>query len=415
MGNRISRYSFGGSMTQIPFANTVFLTGATGVLGGRLLRDLLRSTSAHVYCLVRGDDQRACTERLCAMLDLYDSGGLAKRSFDTRVTVLCGDVTLDRFGLPPEVYHDLQQTTQITVHAAANTSLLVKYSRLEPINVRGTGRIIEFCLGTPSRSLAYVSTYTVMGDKTFDRTVRFREQDYDLGQGFEHLNYQRSKFVAEGLVRAATDRGLRWRIFRPGQIYGDSTSGAYPQAHAQVSGLFYDLFKTAMDTGVMPDSHIHFDVVPVDYVSRGIVALAAVEDHVYGVFHLINPDVKSFAEVMALLRRRGYAIELLPEKIYQQRLRAGQITKNGEPYASTTLTAFWRWYFVARVSFHDSATTDCEFTRSLLEKLGVTCAPIDDRLIATSVDAGIRDGYCPPPGAPASAARADLNCEAPLA
>jgi hypothetical protein len=35
--------------------------------------------------------------------------------------------------------------------------------------------VIEFCLGTAEKSLSYVSTYTVMGDKTFDERVRFRE------------------------------------------------------------------------------------------------------------------------------------------------------------------------------------------------------------------------------------------------
>src|SRR5277367_2909314 len=37
----------------ITFPKTVFLTGATGVLGGRILKDLLQATTARVYCLVR--------------------------------------------------------------------------------------------------------------------------------------------------------------------------------------------------------------------------------------------------------------------------------------------------------------------------------------------------------------------------
>ena len=379
------------------FPRTVFLTGSTGVLGGSILKDLLQSTSARVHCLVRGRDLAACRERVRSFVRLYDPAGRLDGEFDSRVTVLPGDVTQEQLGLSARVYAGLQDQTELTIHAAANTSLLVKYKRLEPTNVRGTGRMIEFCLGSAGKTLSYVSSYTVMGNKTFDRSVRFRETDYDLGQGFEHLNYQRSKFIAEGMVRGARERGLQWRIFRPGQIYGDSVTGAYPHAETQVSGLFYDLFRTAMDTRVMPQSQIHYDVVPVDYVSRGIVALSAGPENLFDVYHLTNPDAKTFAQVMGLLQELGYDIELLPEEIYKQRLRAGEITKAGAPYSSTMLAAFSRWYFVAKISFHDSAVTDCEYTRSKLERLGVTCAPIDRKLMQTYVQAGIRDGYLPRP------------------
>src|SRR5258706_10655792 len=142
--------------------------------------------------------------------------------------VLGGDVRQDRLGLSASAFADLQSLTDITIHAAANTSLLLKYKRLEPINVQGTGRVIEFCLGTAEKNLSYVSTYTVMGDKTFDDSVRFQETDYDLGQGFKYMSYQRSKFPAEAMVRGARERGLKGRIFLPGQIYGVSISCAYP-------------------------------------------------------------------------------------------------------------------------------------------------------------------------------------------
>jgi thioester reductase-like protein len=257
--------------------------------------------------------------------------------------------------------------------------------------------VIEFCLGTVEKNLSYVSTYTVMGDKTFDDSVRFQETDYDLGQGFKYMNYQRSKFRAEAMVRGAQARGLKWRIFRPGQIYGDSITGAYPHSETQVTGLFYDLFRTAMDTRVMPESYIHYDVVPVDYVSRGIVALSAGVENLFDVYHLTNPDAKTFSQVMGLLREIGYAIDLVPEEIYKQKLRRGEITKNGEPYTSTMLKAFSLWYFISKISFYGSAMTDCEYTRAKLEKLGVTCAPINRKLIETYVHAGIREGYFPRP------------------
>jgi thioester reductase-like protein len=379
------------------FPKTVLLTGATGVLGGRILKDLLQSTSSRIYCLTRGEDPLQCRERVRSLLGVYGAGQAVEAEFRARVVVLPGDVTRDRLGLTESLYAELQGQTDITIHAAANTSLLVKYKRLEPINVQGTGRVIEFSLGTAQKNFSYVSTFTVMGDKTFDRHVCFRESDYDLGQGFNYMNYQQSKFRAEAMVRAARQRGLRWRIFRPGQIYGDSATGAYPHSTTQVSGLFYDLFKTAMDTGVMPEAYNHYDVVPVDYVSQGIVALSAQSVNFFEVYHLTNPDAKTFAEVMGILREIGYRIDLLPEEAYKLKLQSGDITKDGAPYTSTMLKAFRLWYFISKVSFYGSARTDCEYTRSQLEKLGVHCAPINRKLIETYVRAGIREGYFPRP------------------
>jgi thioester reductase-like protein len=377
------------------FPRTVFLTGATGVLGGRILTDLLQSTAARIYCLARGRDAADCRQRVRSLLRVYDPEATLESQFLSRVVVLGGDVTQERLGLGAELFAELQGQTDLTIHAAANTSLLGKYKRLEPINVHGTARVIEFCLGTQSKSLSFVSTYTVMGDKTFDDSVCFRETDYDLGQGFAHMNYQRSKFRAEAMVRAARERGLKWRIFRPGQIYGDSVTGAYPHSATRVTGLFYDLFRTAMDTGVMPEAYIHYDVVPVNYVSRGIIALSAETESFFDVYHLTNPDAKSFAQVMGLLRETGYPIELLPEEIYKERLRSAAITKNGATYTSAMLKAFRLWYFISKVSFRSSAMTDCEYTRAKLEKLGVTCAPLNRKLIETYVRAGIREGYFP--------------------
>jgi thioester reductase-like protein len=379
------------------FPKTVFLTGATGVLGGRLLKDLLLATSCRVFCLARGADSVDCRNRVQAFLRVYDEHRTLEPEFCARVTVLPGDVTRNRLGLTEADFGELQRQTDITIHAAANTSLLAKYKRLEATNVHGTGHVIEFCLGTAAKILSYVSTYTVMGDKTFDAQFRFQERDYDLGQGFNHLNYQRSKFRAEGMVRAAQTHGLKWRIFRPGQIYGDSATGAYPHSSTQVAGLFYDLFKTAMETGVMPEAYLHYDVVPVDYVSKAIIALSVGTENLYDVYHLINPDAKNFTQVMGYLREMGYPIELLPEEVYKERLRAGKITRNGVPYASTMLTAFSLWYFIAKVSFYASATTSCEYTRSALHKLGIFCAPLDRRLIETFVNAGIRGRYFPAP------------------
>jgi len=75
------------------FPATVFLTGATGVLGGRILTDLLQSTSARIYCLARGRDASHCRQRVGSLLRVYGADAALESEFLSRVVVLNGDVT----------------------------------------------------------------------------------------------------------------------------------------------------------------------------------------------------------------------------------------------------------------------------------------------------------------------------------
>ncbi|WP_446462105.1 SDR family oxidoreductase [Streptomyces sp. BRA346] len=52
----------------------VLLTGATGFLGSFLLRDLLRTTSARIHCLIRGVDEADARARLGAAAPWYQTG-----------------------------------------------------------------------------------------------------------------------------------------------------------------------------------------------------------------------------------------------------------------------------------------------------------------------------------------------------
>ena len=105
------------------FPETVFLTGATGVLGGRILKELLQSTSSRIYCLARGQSPAHSQERVRSFLRVYDEKDTLESEFLSRVIVLGGDVTRERLGLSEEIFARLQSETDITIHAAANTSL----------------------------------------------------------------------------------------------------------------------------------------------------------------------------------------------------------------------------------------------------------------------------------------------------
>src|SRR2546422_11145687 len=101
-------------------SSTILLTGVTGLIGGELVRRLLRTHSAPIYCLVRpglrGDARARLIERLHLSDDEQTSVGLAAPSpSDPQISAgdspwpdagpaanlqaLAGDVALPRFGL----------------------------------------------------------------------------------------------------------------------------------------------------------------------------------------------------------------------------------------------------------------------------------------------------------------------------
>lgn len=375
----------------------ILLTGATGVLGAHLLKELLETTRSTIHCLVRAEHPGHAAQRLLSILRAYDPEGRLLEAFRARVRPVVGEVSQPLLGLDPVAYAAFAETIDAIVHMAACTKLFFDFERLSPVNVGGTQNVIDFALKTRRRYLCYVSTYTVMGDKTFDPSCVFRETDLDLGQGFEHLAYQESKFRAERLVRQARERGLVWNILRPGQVFGESRTGCYPHDLGTVSMLFYDIFKTIIETGVALHSQAHYDITPVDYVSRASVFLALGREAFFQTYHLTNPDVKTYFQVVNLVRDLGYPIEILPIPEYRDRLFERRLLKDGKPYSSLTLKAFRFWLSRERFDFRSSAVTDCSLTRLALAPEGIHCPRIDSALLGTYLRAGVRTGYFPEP------------------
>ncbi len=381
------------STNLISGPENVFLTGATGVLGAHLLKELLKTTKAKVYCLIRAQSQEHAMERLSTLIRVYDPAFELKEEFLSRAVPVIGDASLPKLGLSDSDYQHLIENTDVTLHVAALTNLFLNYRRIEPINVGGTRSIIEFVLKTNSKYLCHVSTHTITGDKVFDPTVCFKEKDLDIGQGFDHMTYQKSKFIAEQMVREATKQGLVWNIMRPGQIFGESTTGRYPLRESNVSGLFYNILKTVIDTSLAMESPSYFDVVPVDYVSRATIALGLNPAKNFETYHLVNPDAKSYSEVISIIKKLGFKIEVIPQLEYKRRLLNNEITfVDGSEYKSGTTSAF-KWWFKRGIHFYESASTDCEYTASVLRDYGIFCPRVDEKLLGTYVEAAVRQNY----------------------
>jgi thioester reductase-like protein len=383
-----------------PFAaDSVFITGVTGVLGGKLLYDLLTGTSATMTCLVRGEDLRRATDRIRYFLGVYDPGGKLTAEFERRVIPLLGDVSLPRLGLDDATWDRLAAGTDVIIHAASKTTLVSFYEALAPTNVEGTRRVVDLALATRQKYLIYVSSFSALGDYLYTSNPPFTERDLELGQGYEHLPYQETKYHSEKLIRAASDQGLAWNIFRPGNIMGDAVTGRYPFAEVSVKGMYYDIFRTIAETGVSALTPIHWDISPVDYVSSSIIQLGLRRPSYRETYHLTNPDIRSLFDVSQHISEFGYNLRYLSidEFHHWATERLFRYRGTDRLFESQAIEMIKYGYEIwGRDHYLDSSPPDSSYTHGILAASGIACPPIAD-LVPRYLRHCIEAEYLPAP------------------
>lgn len=372
------------SIPQLFKSDVVFVTGGTGVLGGYLVKLLLTDTNKTVYLLTRAKTQAIAKTKLVELLNAYETSTEALAKIDTNIKFLLGDVSEEFFGLSENEYHKLQNRVDVVIHAAAIISLHGLYESLVPVNVVGTQHAIDFALGTKQKYMVYVSSYSMMGNIILDKNPDFTEHDFDREQTFHKMGYQQTKFEAEYLVRTATEKGLKWNIVRPGDIFGDSKTGSYPLVIPQFTGIFYDLLRTVIYTKVAVNSKVHFDVTPVDYASRGLLYIGLEHPAIYGTYHLTNPSTRTYSHVIECIKNIGYPIEETTLDDYMNRLVNQKLLHKGKPYKSRTLELLQ----FNPIMVLSTATTHVgtEITQAVLEPAGIVCPKIDETLMKTYLD-----------------------------
>ena len=246
--------------------STVLLTGATGFVGMSVLARLLERSQRRIVALVRATDRAGAQARLRGVLGrLFGDDG----AHVVRVEALPGDVTAPALGLSGATAASLAERIGAVVHCAASVSFSQPLEEARAINAEGTRSVLDLTRLAAERGglerLVHVSTAYVAG--THEGT--FREADLDVGQGFRN-SYERSKHEAERLVHDRAE-GIPTSIARPSIIVGERETGwtaafnvLYWPLRAFARGL-YDVVPAVPST--------HVDIVPVDYVADGILAL----------------------------------------------------------------------------------------------------------------------------------------------
>lgn len=266
------------------------VTGGTGFIGRRVVDRLLATRpDARVWVLVRRQSLGRF-ERLAA-----DWGERVKPLVAALPELDLADATLAELGRVDHV-----------VHCAAVYDITAGEADQRATNVEGTRAVIALAqrLGA---TLHHVSSIAVAGEFPGEYT----EDDFDVGQRLP-TPYHRTKFEAELLVRSAP--GLRYRIYRPAVVVGDSRTGEMDK----VDGPYYFFGVLArlavlpsLTPILLPDTG-RTNIVPVDYVADALVALMHADGQDGRTFHLTAPKTvglqgiyRGVAKAAGLPRARG--------------------------------------------------------------------------------------------------------------
>ncbi|BBX71754.1 short chain dehydrogenase [Mycolicibacterium psychrotolerans] len=246
------------------------VTGGTGFLGRHLVTRLLaRPGTEAVHVLVR----RGSLGRFERLAHCWDG----------RVTPLVGDLTAPDLGLTDDDVATLGAVDHV-LHCAAIYDITAPEEQQREANVDGTRAVIALSRRLDA-TLHHVSSIAVAGSFRGE----FTEDDVDVGQELP-TPYHRTKFEAELLVRAAP--GLRFRVYRPAVVVGDSRTGEMDK----IDGPYYffpilsSLAALPRFTPMLLPATGRTNIVPVDYVVDAVAALMHLDGRDGQTFHLTAPS-----------------------------------------------------------------------------------------------------------------------------
>jgi dihydroflavonol-4-reductase len=214
----------------------VFITGATGFIGGHVARKL-RKRGDEVVALVRSPDKASSLSELgCELVegDLSDA------------TAIRGAV----------------EGCDAAIHAAAVYKVGIPKGEREPMyeaNVRGTERVLDAAIDAGVGKIVYVSTVNVFGNtngEVVDETYERRVED-----GFLSC-YDETKYRSHVAAKERIAKGAPIVIVQPGGVYG-------PGDHSEL-GNFIDQTRTGK-LKLMMFPELGFNLVHVEDVRDGIL------------------------------------------------------------------------------------------------------------------------------------------------
>jgi nucleoside-diphosphate-sugar epimerase len=337
----------------------LLMTGATGLLGEYLLRDL--TLQGVKLCVVaRGQRDASAKDRIEKIFSHWE--GVLDLLLP-RPVVFEGDITSTNFGLETSELAWIRDNCGSLLNNAASLTFESGRQDGEPwrSNLNGVLNAIGLCRETGLEVVHQVSTAYVAGL----RTGQILESELDVGQSFAN-EYEASKCAAELAMREAGFRSLT--VFRPAIIVGDSETGYTSTFHGFYAPLkaMHALLNLQKPTGTSGAAGEKVPVkamlqalglvgnetknfVPVEWVSRCMANVIADKEHHDKVYHLTPKtrvtSMQAAVAIQASLEKHVYsASENINSPSVQKAIPNSGWESLGESFATqvSVYKEYWR-------------------------------------------------------------------------
>lgn len=352
----------------------VFITGATGYLGAYLVHELLTSTTAQVYCLVRADDKKSGLERIKNNLTSYH---LWENRWIKRLQIVPGDFAEPNLGIEDGLYEELARSIDTIYHNGARVNFIFPYERLKKANVEGTLHVLRFAVYTKVKPVNYVSTNAVFDSLQYDSSVSIPERFVREDECHVIGGYARTKWVSERLITQAIERGLPAAIYRPSGI----SPADNPTARLQLGDALALVMLSCIELQAAPDFPAAvMDFSPVDYIARSIRTISTGAGNYGKVYHLNQPRPIVFKEFCRMISDFGYRLDMIPYSRWVEKVKTLTAEKKSKklelilPIFEDKLRGINRTWFEAAMS---RPRFDTANTREILKDTSISCPPLD--------------------------------------
>jgi len=271
---------------------TYFVTGATGFIGKRLVKKLLKRRNTVVYFLIRQESR----DKVAALLDYWGVDG-------SRAVPVAGDLTQPLLGLSKADTRKMAGQIEHFFHLAAVYDLTADADSQVSINIDGTRNTVALANEIGAGIFQHVSSIAAAG--MYEGV--FREDMFDEAEGLDHP-YFATKHESEKIAR--TNTRMPWRVYRPGLVVGDSATGEMDK----IDGPYYffkliqkmrNLFPPWMPMVGLEGGRIN--IVPVDFVVNAIDHIAHKAGLDRKAFHLVDPTPYRVGDVLNIFARAAHA------------------------------------------------------------------------------------------------------------
>ena len=359
------------------------LTGATGLLGRYMMRDLLLKQQ-RLAVLVRPTEKQQARQRVEQILQYFEAD-LGHRL--PRPVILTGDVCQPNLALTPKQVRWVKDYCNQMIHSAAVLNFHGTDRQQEPwrTNLGGTQNVITFAQNASIKNFHYVSTAYVCGDQTGPVS----ETELAPPKSFRN-DYEKSKFEAEAEVNAATGFTSK-TVYRPAVIVGDSETGYTSTYHGlfmylRLLSMLVPLQERNADGKIVTPIELPMNgdeprnLVPIDWVSKVITHLVMTPEAHDRTYHLAPDQCTTVKEII--------------DFCYSYFNSTGAKFVGADAEISTN-NEFAQTFFENAEIYSTYDTNDPEFCKANVRQFAghLPCPVIDEAMVVRFLEFGKQDNW----------------------